>query len=170
MLRLPLVFGPHDWQRREVPVGAANLLWTRGHVDDLATGVLAGLDTRAADGVAVNIGEPATRTLGWWLRRIVEAAGSGAELVRVPEHLLAPDLALTAASAKHLLVSVARAQVDHQHRSRTEARRRSGRPRRGGSGGSSAPGGDLNVGPQARRSGSAGDRCPRSGAARLAGR
>jgi nucleoside-diphosphate-sugar epimerase len=49
VLRLPLVYGPHDWQRREepilrrlrarreqIPVGAANLLRTRGYVDDLA--------------------------------------------------------------------------------------------------------------------------------------
>lgn len=121
-MRLPLIYGPHDWQRREeivlrrlragrteIPVGAANLLWTRGYVDDLATGVLAALDTRAADGLPVNLGEATTRTLGWWLQRIVDAAGSDAALVRVPERLLPPDLALTAAPAQHLLVSVTRA-------------------------------------------------------------
>lgn len=70
-LRLPMVYGPHDQQRREdpvlcrvrggrrrMPIGAGNLLWTRAHVDDIATGVLAALATRAADGLAVNLGEP----------------------------------------------------------------------------------------------------------------
>jgi len=122
-LRLPLVYGPHDWQRREdvvlrrlragrarIPIGAANLLWTRGYVDDLATGVLSALHTRAVDGLAVNLGEPQTMPVRWWLEQIVHAAGSEAELVRVPEQALPPDLALTAAPAQHLLVSVARAQ------------------------------------------------------------
>lgn len=124
LLRLPLVYGPHDWQRREeailrrlragrsrIPVGAANLLWTRGHVDDLATGVLAALDTRAADGLAVNLGEPQTMPIRWWLEEILRAAGSDAELVRVPDEALPPDLAITAAPAQHLLVSVARAEA-----------------------------------------------------------
>ncbi|MGH3566074.1 MAG: NAD-dependent epimerase/dehydratase family protein [Pseudonocardia sp.] len=109
VLRLPLVYGPHDWQRREepvlrrvragrarIPVGPANLLWTRGHVDDLATGVLAALDTRAADGLPVNLGEPQTMPIRWWFEQILAAAGSDAELVRVPEQALPPDLAITA--------------------------------------------------------------------------
>jgi nucleoside-diphosphate-sugar epimerase len=123
VLRLPLVYGQHDWQRREdivlrrlragrrrIPIGAANLLWPRGHVDDLATGVLAALDTRAADGLAVNLGEPRTLPLRSWLEQILAAADSNAELVRVPEEVLPVDLALTAAHAQHLLVSVARAE------------------------------------------------------------
>ncbi|WP_461143202.1 NAD-dependent epimerase/dehydratase family protein [Salinifilum aidingensis] len=124
VLRLPLVYGPHDWQRREdvvlrrlragrrrIPVGAANLLWTRGHVDDLATGVLAALDSRRADGSTINLGETETWPLSTWFTQILEAAEAEAELVRVPEAALPADLALTAAPAQHLLISVARAQV-----------------------------------------------------------
>lgn len=123
VLRLPLIYGPHDWQRREdlvlrriragrsrIPVGAANLLWTRGHVDDLATRVLAALDTRAVDGLPANLGEPQTVPVGSWFTEILQATGSDAELVRVPEESLPQDLALTGAPAQHLLVSVARAQ------------------------------------------------------------
>ncbi len=124
VLRLPLVYGPHDWQRREdivlrrlragrvrIPIGAANLLWTRGHVDDLATGVLAALDTRAADGMTINLGETDTWPLSTWFAQILEAADADAELVRVPDTALPADLALSAAPAQHLLVSVARAQA-----------------------------------------------------------
>jgi nucleoside-diphosphate-sugar epimerase len=124
VLRLPLVYGPHDWQRREefilrrlragrtrIPVGVANLLWTRGHVDDLATAVLSALDGRAADGLAVNLGEPQTMPIRWWVEQIVRAAGSDAELVRVDERVLPADLAITTAPAQHLLVSVGRAQA-----------------------------------------------------------
>ncbi|OEV02658.1 hypothetical protein AN216_14250 [Streptomyces oceani] len=124
VLRLPLIYGPHDWQRREdavlrrlragcrrIPIGAGNLLWTRGHVDDIATGVLAALDTRAADGRTFNLGETETWPVSTWFTQIIEAAGAEAELVRVPDTALPPDLTLTAAPAQHLLVSVARAQA-----------------------------------------------------------
>lgn len=123
ILRLPLLYGPHDWQareepllrrvragRREIPVGAANLLWTRAHVEDVATGVLAALDTRAADGRIFNLGETRTWPLATWFRQILDAAGSDAELVRVSDDSLPSDMALSAAQAQHLLVSVTRAQ------------------------------------------------------------
>lgn len=123
VLRLPLVYGPHDWQRREdlvlrrlragrrrIPIGAGNLLWTRGYVDDLATGVLAALDTRAADGTTLNLGETQTWPLSAWLAQILAAAEADVDLVPVPDTTLPADLALTAAPAQHLLVSVARAQ------------------------------------------------------------
>ena len=123
VLRLPVVFGPHDAQRREepvlrrvragrgrIPVGPADLLWTMAHVDDVATGVLAALDTRAADGLAVNLGEPRVSTVRRWLEQILAAAGSDAELVRVADGALPPDLALTAAHCQHLLFSVRRAE------------------------------------------------------------
>lgn len=123
VLRLPLIYGPHDRQHREdlvlrrlragrtrIPIGAANLLWTRGYVDDLATGVLAALDNRAADGLPVNLGETQTVPIRTWLEQILDAAGSTAELVTVPDSVLPPDLALTGAPAQHLLISVARAQ------------------------------------------------------------
>lgn len=125
VLRLPLIYGPHDWQRREdlllrrlragrrrIPIGAANLLWTRGYVDDLATGVLAALDNHdTTAGLAINLGEPRTVTLRGWLDQILAAAGAEAELVRVPDHALPADLALTGAPAQHLLFSVVRAEA-----------------------------------------------------------
>lgn len=123
LLRLPVVYGPHDFQRREepilrrvragrdaIPVGAGNLLWTRGHVDDLATGVLAALDTRAADGQVINLGEPRTVPIRGWFAQILDAANSSVELVRVPDSALPADLVLSGALLQHLLVSVARAQ------------------------------------------------------------
>ncbi|WP_084774323.1 NAD-dependent epimerase/dehydratase family protein [Nonomuraea candida] len=122
VLRLPMIYGPHDGQRREdiilrrvragrdrIPVGAANLLWTRLHVDDLASAVLAALDHRAADGQVLTIGESSTVTVGGWFRQILAAAGSPAQLVRVPDDALPPALALTGAPAQHILVSSARA-------------------------------------------------------------
>lgn len=118
-----MVYGPHDPHRREnavlrriragrrqIPVGHGNLLYTRVHVDDVATGVLAALDTRAAGGTAVNLGEPSTVPVLTWLEQIIEAAGSTLEPVQVPGSALPADLAITRAPAQHILVSVNRAQ------------------------------------------------------------
>lgn len=123
MLRLPLVYGPHDEQvredfvlrrvragRRQMPVGAGNLLWTRTHVDDVASAVLAALDTRAADGQPVNLGERTTPTMRVWMEQIIAAASANVELVRVPDEQLPPDLALLGAPGQHLLASTQRAQ------------------------------------------------------------
>lgn len=44
------------------------------------------------------------------MQQIFTAAGADVELVTVPDAVLTTDLALTATSAQHLLVSVARAQ------------------------------------------------------------
>jgi len=123
VLRLPLVYGPHDEQVREdlvlrrvraghrrMPIGAGNLLWSRVHVDDVANAVLAALDTRAADGQPVNLGERTTPTMRAWVEQIIAAAGADLQLVRVPDEHLPPDLALLGAPAQHLLASTQRAQ------------------------------------------------------------
>ncbi len=123
VLRLPMVYGPHDEQRREdpvlqrvragrdaIPVGAGTLLWTRAHVDDVAAAVLAAVDTRAADGTAVNIGEATVRPIHTWLQQILDAADSAAELVHVPDAVVPTDLALTRAHQQHILASVQRAE------------------------------------------------------------
>jgi len=72
--------------------------------------VLAAPDTRAADGLAVNLGEPQSVPIAAWLEQIVRAAGAHLELVRVPDHVLPSEFALTAASAQHILTSVHRAE------------------------------------------------------------
>lgn len=123
VLRLPMVYGPHDPQaredivlrriragRRRMPIGAGNLLWSRAHVDDVADAVLAALRSRAADGQALNLGERTTPTMSAWIQQIIAAAQADLQLVRVHDDLLPPDLALLAAPAQHLLACTQRAQ------------------------------------------------------------
>lgn len=123
VLRLPMVYGPHDDQQREnailrrirsgriaIPMGEGTLLWTRAHVDDVATAVLAALDTRAADGLTVNIGEERVFPIRAWYQHILEAADSSAELVTVPDAVVPADLSLSTAHPQHMLASVGRAR------------------------------------------------------------
>ena len=123
VLRLPMVYGPHDDQVREdmvlrrvragravMPVGAGNLLWSRAHLDDVATAVLAALDTRAGDGLALNLGERTTPTMRAWVEQIIAATGTKMNLVRIPDEHLPADLRLLRATAQHVLVCTQRAQ------------------------------------------------------------
>lgn len=122
-LRLPMVYGPHDYQRREelilrrvragrerIPVGSGTWLGTKGFVGDLARGIRLAVESDAARGQIFNLGESRTYPMGLWVRMILEAAGSGAELVRVPDDQLPPDLAMTGAIPQHLLVDSSKAR------------------------------------------------------------
>jgi nucleoside-diphosphate-sugar epimerase len=117
-LRLAMIYGEHDGQRREefilrrvragrrrIPVGAGTNLDTRGYVGDVAAAVLAALDhPAAAAGQVFNVGDLATDTTRDYARRILAAAGHEAELVTVPEQHVPDDLEATKSIAQHFLV------------------------------------------------------------------
>ena len=117
-LRLSLIYGEHDRQRREefvlrrvragrrrIPFGAGTSLDTRCYVGDVATAVLAALDRPGvAAGEVFNVGDLTTGTVRDWALAILAAAGSGASLVTVPEDLVPADLEDTRSIAQHFLV------------------------------------------------------------------
>jgi len=122
VLRLPMVYGEHDAQRREefvlrrvragrsrIPVGAGNWLWTRGYVRDVAKAVRLAAVTDAAAGEVFNVGELTTASFRLWTRQILAAAGHEAELVPVADASLPDDLRFLAARRQHVLVDSAKA-------------------------------------------------------------
>ena len=140
VVRLPMVYGEHDKQRREepilrrlragrtrIPIGAANWLWTRGYVGEVARGVRLALEHEATAGEVFNLGEARTATMRAWIEQIVAAANGQAELVHVEDRRLPPDLGVTAAIRQHLLVdsSKARAMLGWVHADPAETVRRS---------------------------------------------
>jgi UDP-glucose 4-epimerase len=119
--RLPMVYGERDHQHREEPIlrrvragrdripsGAGSWLWTRGYVRDVAAGIRLALESDAAIAEVLNLGEARTWSMGLWARHVLEAAGSSAELVRVPDVLLPDDLRALGTVAQHLLVDSSR--------------------------------------------------------------
>ena len=131
VLRLPMVYGERDPQRREefvlrrvragrtrIPVGAGNWLWTRGYVRDVAAAIALATGTDAAAGEILNVGEPTTASFVMWTRQILAATGHEAELVRVPDDALPDDLRYLAARPQHLLVDNRKAEhlLDWRHR------------------------------------------------------
>lgn len=142
--RLPMVFGEHDYQRREefllrrvragrreVPIGAGTALLTFGYVGDIARGVRLAIeaDPAAASGEIFNFGERRSPTMGLRAQRILEAAAAAAttELVRVPDDALPPDLGILGTVAQPLLVSSdkARRVLGWEESDPAEAQRRS---------------------------------------------
>jgi len=122
ILRLPMVYGPHDGQRREefvlrrlragrkqIPLGSGTWLGTKGYVADVARGVRLAIES-GLRGETFNLGESRTYPIAMWAQMILDAAGSSAELVRVPDAKLPDDLALTGAVAQHLLVDSSKAR------------------------------------------------------------
>ncbi len=117
-LRLAMIYGEHDGQRREefilrrvragrrrIPVGAGTSLDTRCYVGDVASAVLAALDQpAAAAGQVFNVGDLATDTVKDYARRILAAAGHEADLVTVPDAAVPEDLESTRSMAQHFLV------------------------------------------------------------------
>lgn len=116
VLRLGLIYGEHDPQRREefilrrvragrdrIPVGAGNWLISRCYVGDVASAVLAAIDSEAARGQIFNVVEPVCGTVLDWARQILAAAGHAADLVGVPEDVVPEDMELTKLYAQHEL-------------------------------------------------------------------
>jgi nucleoside-diphosphate-sugar epimerase len=104
VLRLPMVYGPGDYQHRMAPYlrriaearraivldqGLARWRCLRGYVEDVAAAIaLAVTDSRAA-GRVYNVAEPTASTETEWAGRITEAAGWSGQVVIAPTGRLA---------------------------------------------------------------------------------
>ena len=124
VMRLGFVYGPHDLQRREelilrrlragrgrIPVGAGTWLLSRCFVRDAASAICLAAGSERVAGEVFNVVESRSPTVRLWLEEILHAAGSGAELVRVPDSRLPADMLMTAAIAQPLLFDSAKARA-----------------------------------------------------------
>ena len=123
VLRLAMVYGPRDPQTREefvlrrvragrqrIPIGPAATVFTRVHVDDVASAIVAAIDRPdIAAGQVFNIGEAGSYSMRAWMRLILAAAEHDAELVRVADDAIPPDMRLTGALSQHFITSSAKA-------------------------------------------------------------
>ena len=122
VLRLPMVYGEHDYQRREefllrrlragrrrIPFGGGTWLTCRAYVRDVGRAVRLALRKPVA-GQVMNICEDRSYSMRMWSRMILEAAESDADLVRVPDELLPEDLKFTGNMSQHIAASAERAR------------------------------------------------------------
>jgi nucleoside-diphosphate-sugar epimerase len=121
-VRLPMVYGERDYQRREefilrrvragrkqIPFGTGSWLTCRGYVRDIAHAISLALDNPAVTGV-LNLCEDRSYSMRLWARMILDAAGSDAELVRVPDERLPEDLQETGNLSQHVAASAQKAR------------------------------------------------------------
>ena len=124
VMRLPMVYGEHDYQRREefilrrvragrlrIPIGAGSWLACRVYVRDVARAVRLALHAAESTGV-MNICEDRTYSMRLWARMILDAAGSDAELVRTPDEVLPEDLKPTGTMPQHIAASARKARYE----------------------------------------------------------
>jgi nucleoside-diphosphate-sugar epimerase len=109
--RLPMVYGPHDYKRREaivldrlddgkIPVGAGGFLWSRGYAPELARGLRLALER---PGDVFNLCEAECAPVRLWMEQIAAAAGREVEFVRVPDAELPEDLEIAGDIAQHVM-------------------------------------------------------------------
>jgi UDP-glucose 4-epimerase len=125
ILRLPMVYGEHDRQRREefilrrvragrrrIPIGAGTWLACRAYVGEIARATCLALAEPRAQGETFNLAERQTASVRLWAEQILRAADAetDTELVRVDDALLPPDLQNTGAVSQHLLADPTKAQ------------------------------------------------------------
>ena len=122
VLRLPMVYGEHDYQLREefllrrvragrkrIPFGAGTWLTCRAYVGDVARAVSLAL-RKPVQGEVFNVCEDRSYSMGLWSRMILEVANSDAELVRVADDALPEDLKFTGSMPQHILASAQKAR------------------------------------------------------------
>lgn len=123
-LRLPMVYGERDYQRREefilrrvragrkrIPFGAGTWLACRVYVRDMARGVRLALESDRTARHVMNLCEDRTYSIRMWSLMILEAAGSDAELVRVADDVLPEDLKATGTMTQHIAASAHKART-----------------------------------------------------------
>lgn len=107
ILRLPMVYGPGDYQHRLYPYlkrmqdnrpaiilerGMTACRWSRGYVEDIAAAVALAATSDIRTNRIYNVAEPHALNESQWVRVIAEAVGWDGKLVaieraRLPEHL-----------------------------------------------------------------------------------
>src|SRR5207248_302099 len=122
VLRLPMVYGEHDYQRREefilrrvragrsrIPFGSGSWLACRVYVRDVGRAVRIALAKPVA-GEVMNVCEDRTYSMRMWSQAILQSAGSEAELVRVSDDALPEDLKPTGTMSQHIAARARKAR------------------------------------------------------------
>jgi nucleoside-diphosphate-sugar epimerase len=107
ILRLPMVYGPGDYQHRLfsylkrmddhrpailLDEAEAQWHWTHGYVENVADAIVLAVTDERAAGRIYNVGEPFTLTMAEWVGKIGQAAGWQGRVALVPRGRLPEPL------------------------------------------------------------------------------
>jgi nucleoside-diphosphate-sugar epimerase len=120
--RLPMVYGEHDYKRREdfvlarlragrtrIPIGSGSWLWSRGYVTEIARGIRLALESDES-GEVFNLAEASCAPIALWMKTIAMAANAALEFVKVPDESLPDDLEIAGSISQHWLVDSSKAR------------------------------------------------------------
>jgi nucleoside-diphosphate-sugar epimerase len=123
ILRLPMVYGPGDPQRRLfnylkrmddarpailLEQGLASWRWTKGYVENVAVAIALAVVDERSTGQVYNVGETETLSETEWVWEIGRAAGWNGQVVALPQERLPAHLATDMNTAQHLVVDTSR--------------------------------------------------------------
>jgi len=123
ILRLPMVYGPHDNMHRifkylqrmdehrpVVVLGErfAHWLWTRDSVENVAAAIALAVTHPRAAGRIYNVGETQTLTIAEWVRAIGDAAEWHGTIITVPEEHLPTHLRSNIVTSQQMLIDTTR--------------------------------------------------------------
>lgn len=131
ILRLPMVYGPGDYQHRMFYIlkhmddhRPAILLdeleaqwkWTHGYVDNVAAAIALAVTDEHAAGRIYNVAEPVTFTWAEWVGKIGEAAGWQGRIVIAPRGTLPEPLRAGINAEQHIVVDSSRIRQELGYR------------------------------------------------------
>ena len=123
ILRLPMVYGPGDYQHRMfrflkrmddhrpailLDEAEAQWKWTHGYVENVAAAIALAATEEHAAGRIYNVGEPFTFTMAEWISKIGEAAGWQGKIVTIPQGRLPEPLRWGINAEQHIVVDSSR--------------------------------------------------------------
>lgn len=123
VLRLPMVYGPGDYQHRMfaflkrmhdhrpailLDEVEAEWKWSHGYVENVADAIALAVTDERASGRIYNVCEPFTYSMAEWIEKIGEAAGWQGRIVRVPQGRLPEPLRWGINAAQHIVVDSSR--------------------------------------------------------------
>jgi nucleoside-diphosphate-sugar epimerase len=123
ILRLPMVYGPGDYQHRlfeylkrmddERPVivleeAYAKWQWTRGYVENVADAIVLAIENDAAMKRIYNVGKQEVLSTYEWIRIIARNAGWDGEIIVLPREELPKELLSDMKSEQHLVSDTSR--------------------------------------------------------------
>ncbi|KQL43494.1 NAD-dependent dehydratase [Brevibacillus choshinensis] len=133
ILRLPMVYGPGDYQHRLYPYlqqmrdGRSVILmderfaswrWSRGYVEDIAEAIsLTVLNDRAA-GQIYHVGEETGLPMAEWVERIAAGVGWKGKIIPVPAADLPPHLVMDIETRQHIQLDTSKIRHELGYRER----------------------------------------------------
>lgn len=135
ILRLPMVYGPGDYQHRLfsylkrmddhrpailLDEAEAQWRWTHGYVENVAGAIALAVTNERAAGRIYNVGEPFTFTMAEWVEMVGKAAGWQGRVVLVPRGRLPEPLRWGINAEQDIVVDSSRIRSELGYEERVE--------------------------------------------------